>query len=38
MDKQIRTYFKENNGILTTSQLRQKGLSYAKIQSLLNDN
>lgn len=38
MDKQIRTYFKENNGILTTSQLGQKGLSYAKIQSLLNDN
>ena len=38
MDEQTRTYFKENNGILTTSQLKKKGLNYSKIQSLLKDN
>ena len=35
MDESIRAYFNKNNGVLKTSQLKQKGIYYAQIQAFL---
>lgn len=35
MNTALKTYFKENSGVLTTSQLNCSGLCYGQIQSLL---